>query len=54
MTFPNFLKHAASYLGLLEETIALFEWTKISAELFECLGLVEVSCGLLEDSWTKV
>ena len=33
-----------SCLGLLEETINLFEWTKIFVSLFECLGLFEVKC----------
>ena len=32
-----------SFLGLLEETRTLFEWTKISTALFECLGLLEVN-----------
>ena len=32
-----------SCLGLLEETIMLFEWTKISAPMFECLGMLEVN-----------
>ena len=31
-------------MGLLKETIALFEWTKISNALFECLGLLELNC----------
>ena len=39
---------------MLEETITLFEWTKIYVALFECLGLLEVKCGLLGDGWTKV
>ena len=43
-----------SCLGLLEETITLFEWTKISIALFECLGLLEVNCNLLEDGETKL
>ena len=30
-------------LGLLKETITLFEWTKIFVALFECLGLLEVN-----------
>ena len=30
-------------MGLQEETITLFEWTKISAAMFECLGLLEVN-----------
>ena len=28
---------------MLEETITLFEWTKIPAALFQCLGLLEVN-----------
>ena len=30
-------------MGILEETITLFEWTKISTTLFECLVLLEVN-----------
>ena len=28
---------------MLKETITQFEWAKISAALFECLGLLEVN-----------
>ena len=34
----GFLEKVVSCLGLLEETITLFEWTKISVAVFECLG----------------
>ena len=54
MTYLNLLEQVASFLGLLEETITLFEWTNISNALFECLGLLEVNCDLLEASRTKV
>ena len=39
----GFLEQAVSCLGLLEETITLFEWTKIYVALFECLGILEVN-----------
>ena len=32
-----------SYLVFLGETITLFDWTKFSTTLFECLGLLEVN-----------
>ena len=54
MTCLNLLEQVASCLGLLEETITLFEWTNISAALFECLGLLEVNRNLLGVAWTKV
>ena len=46
MTCLKFLENALSCLGLLEETITLFEWTKISVALFECLGLHGLKCDL--------
>ena len=47
MTCLNLLEHAVSFLGMLEETITLFEWTKIFDAMFECLGLLEVNHDLL-------
>ena len=41
-----------SCLGLLEETITLLEWTKISAALFKCFGMLEVNCK--ETPFTRV
>ena len=47
MTCLNLLEKAVSFLGLLEESITLFEWTKIYVALFESLVLLEVSRDLL-------
>ena len=49
MTFLNLLEQDVRCLGLLEETITLFEWTKISMALSECLGLLEFKRDLLRD-----
>ena len=54
MTFLNLLDVTVSCLGLLEETITMFEWTKISVVVFECLGILEVNRDLLGDGWTKL
>ena len=54
MTFLKLLEQFVSCLGLLEETITLFEWTKIFVALFECLGLLEFNYDLLGAGWTKV
>ena len=50
----SLLEQVVSCLGLLKETITLFEWTKISIALFECLGLLELNRDLLGDGWTKL
>ena len=50
----NLLEQVVSCLGLLEETITLYEWTKIYVALFECLGLLEVNYDLLGAASTKV
>ena len=47
MTFLNLLEHAMSCLGMLEETITLFEWTKIFVALFKCLSILKVNRDLL-------
>ena len=39
----GFLEQAVSCLGLLKETITLFEYTNISTTMFKCLGLLEVN-----------
>ena len=54
MTYLNLLEEAVSCLGFLEETITMFEWTKIFVALFECLGMLEVNRDLLGDVWNKV
>ena len=39
----GFIEQVVSCLGLLKETITLFEWTKIYFALFECLGFLELN-----------
>ena len=53
MTSLNLLDHGVSCLGLLEEIITLFEWTKIFVVLFECLGMLEVNHDLLWAAYNK-
>ena len=54
MTCLNLLEKAVSFLGLLEESITLFEWTKIYVSLFECLGMLKFNRDLIRAYWTKV